>query len=224
MNNEQLYLGCKQLDIDLTAEQFEVLLAYVNLLIKWNKVYNLTSIKNTKEIVIKHVLDSLSIIKYIHSDNLIDIGSGAGLPGIIIAVARPNIKVTLLDSNSKKTTFLQQVKIELNLNNLTVVNQRVENYSPLIKFDEIIARAFASMSDFVKVTKHLLNKDGKILAMKGKLLTDELGQTVEYFNETKEFKIQATHKLTVPFLDEERHIIEIKKIRHFKAEHKLWLK
>lgn len=204
---DQLKTGCHQLGLDITDVQYVLLSNYVDLLIKWNKVYNLTAIRELDGILSKHILDSLSIIKYIESSNIIDIGTGAGLPGIIIAILKPEFEVTLLDSNSKKTAFLQQAVIQLQLGNVKVINQRVEDYQPDKKFHIIISRAFAAVTDFVSMTQHLLETDGMLLAMKGKLLPDEL----DNFNNLTNYKVLKSIKLNVPFLDEDRHLLEIKK-------------
>lgn len=205
---KQLSSGAEQLGLLLSDLQYNKLNQYICLLLKWNKIYNLTSITKQDDILSKHILDSLSIIKYINNHNIIDIGSGAGLPGIIIAILKPEIKVNLLDSNNKKTTFLQQVKIELQLNNIEIITKRVQDYQPTELFEIIISRAFASITDFVKMTQHLLVKNGKILAMKGKVLETEIVEFNES-NQHSKFKILDIYKLEVPFLNEERHLVEI---------------
>lgn len=202
--------GCDKLDVFLTEQQLMQITNYIELLLKWNKVYNLTAIVNPGDVVIRHVLDSLSIIKFIGNDvNLIDIGSGAGLPGIIIAILKPSSNVTLLDSSNKRTAFLQQVKIKLNLNNIHIENLRVENYKPSKKFDTIIARAFTQLLNYVKLTKHLLLENGTIWAMKGKLQHLEVE---EFNNDSIGFKIINVNNIAVPYLDESRHLIEIKRV------------
>ncbi len=200
--------GCQKLGIDLSEEQNIQIENYISLLCKWNKVYNLTSIEGLDEIIIRHILDSLAITKFIPNSEkkIIDIGSGAGLPGIIIAIVNSNCNVTLLDSSSKRTTFLEQAKIKLTLRNLTVVNQRAEKYIPQESFDIIISRAFADLTKFIKLTEHLLSKSGTILAMKGKLNDSEVS---DFDNSCKRFKITKFNKISVPFLNEERHLIEI---------------
>lgn len=210
-NLELLEKGCKQLAINLSQQQLMQLHSYVSLLQKWNKVYNLSSIINYRDVVIKHVLDSLSIMKYIDNVNIIDIGSGAGLPGIIIAIVKPDCYVTVLDSNGKKTAFLQQVKIQLKLQNLTVLHERVELYKKEL-FDIVISRAFASLADFIALAGHLLAADGKIFAMKAKLVNTEINDFEQQGCNTK-YQIQEVRKLLVPFMDEERYLIEINKLK-----------
>lgn len=209
-NLELIKIGCAELELELNQEQHSKLNQYIELLIKWNKVYNLTAIKNSKDIVIRHILDSLSIIKYISTNqvnlNIIDIGSGAGLPGIVMAIACPSYQVTLLDSNSKKMAFVQQVKTALKLTNVNVVTDRAEKYSPNEKFDATVSRAFASLADFVKVTSHLLKPDAQIWAMKGKVLPQEVSDFNNLYND---FEIRNIFPLSVPLLAEDRNLIEI---------------
>jgi 16S rRNA (guanine527-N7)-methyltransferase len=205
---KQLKLGCNKLELAVTDEQYSKLYEYVCLLLKWNKVYNLTSITKHDEIIVKHILDSLSIIKYITDSRVIDVGSGAGLPGIVIAILQPDVKVKLLDSNSKKTAFLQQVKIELKLNNAEIITKRIQDYKPDNHFKIIISRAFASITDFVNMTQHLLADNGKVLAMKGKILHTEITEFDNSYKDSK-FKILDIYKLDVPFLNEDRHLIQI---------------
>ena len=141
--NEKLSILLEKAEIRLNSEQIDLLVRFVNLISKWNKVYNLTSIKNFDEMLKKHILDSLVINKYLIGKKIADIGTGAGLPGIPLAIANPEKTFMLLDSRSKRTTFLNQVKIELKLNNVNIVTSRVENYNK-DKFDVIISRAFSS--------------------------------------------------------------------------------
>lgn len=162
-----LITGLESLDLPLDEDKIEQLMCFIKLLEKWNKAYNLTSIRNTEDMVRLHLLDSLAIIPFIEGKNVIDIGTGAGLPGIPLAIYLPSISFTLLDSNAKKTRFVQQVILELKLKNVSVCHNRVERYLPEVSFNTVITRAFASLSDIVKLTGHLLSKNGIILAMKG---------------------------------------------------------
>jgi 16S rRNA (guanine527-N7)-methyltransferase len=162
-----LITGLESLDLPLDEDKIEQLMCFIKLLEKWNKAYNLTSIRNTEDMVRLHLLDSLAIIPFIEGKNVIDIGTGAGLPGIPLAIYLPSISFTLLDSNAKKTRFVQQVILELKLKNVSVFHNRVEHYLPEVSFNTVITRAFASLSDIVKLTRHLLSKNGIILAMKG---------------------------------------------------------
>ena len=174
---ELLEYGVKQLGLTPEAIKINKLLKYTELLLKWNKVYSLTAITNTRQIVTHHLLDGLTVIPHLSAyDRIIDVGSGMGVPGIIIASWYPNCLVTVLDSNNKKTAFLQQVAIELGLTNLDVVTARVESYKPLTPFDLVISRAFADTSLFVNLTKHLLQQNGVFMAMKSEKAMDELNK------------------------------------------------
>lgn len=142
---EQLQQGCDELELDLSLAQQQQLISYVELLDKWNKVYNLTSVRDPQQMISRHILDSLAILPYLRGATLLDVGTGAGLPGIPLAIVRPELAVTLLDSNAKKTRFLQQAKAELALDNVTVVQARIEQ-AELPQFDMVTARAFAKIS------------------------------------------------------------------------------
>jgi 16S rRNA (guanine527-N7)-methyltransferase len=167
--NKILITGLESLNLAFDEEKIEQLMCFIKLLEKWNKAYNLTSIRNTEDMVSLHLLDSLAILPFIEGKYVIDIGTGAGLPGIPLAIYLPGIDFTLLDSNAKKTRFVQQAILELKLNNVTVCHSRVENYLPETSFDTVITRAFASLSDIVKLSAHLVSQSGIILAMKGQL-------------------------------------------------------
>jgi len=164
-----LITGLESLNLAFDEEKIEQLMCFIKLLEKWNKAYNLTSIRNTEDMVSLHLLDSLAVLPFIEGKYVIDIGTGAGLPGIPLAIYLPGIDFTLLDSNAKKTRFVQQAILELKLNNVTVCHSRVENYLPETSFDTVITRAFASLSDIVKLSAHLVSQSGVILAMKGQL-------------------------------------------------------
>jgi 16S rRNA (guanine527-N7)-methyltransferase len=189
-------------EITLSQETQQKLLGYLDLLAKWNKVHNLTAVRDPEEMVKLHLLDSLAVLPHIRSGNLLDVGSGAGLPGIPIALARPELKVTVLDSSHKKATFLRQAKGELGLNNLDVVCARVEEYQPEQKFDQVISRAFSDIAEFVKLTAHLRSADGMWLAMKGIYPYDELAQL-------KDLSVEVV-PLTVSGLDAQRHLVILK--------------
>jgi 16S rRNA (guanine527-N7)-methyltransferase len=167
--NKILITGLESLNLAFDEEKIEQLMCFIKLLEKWNKAYNLTSIRNTEDMVSLHLLDSLAVLPFIEGKYVIDIGTGAGLPGIPLAIYLPGIDFTLLDSNAKKTRFVQQAILELKLNNVTVCHSRVENYLPETSFDTVITRAFASLSDIVKLSSHLVSQSGVILAMKGQL-------------------------------------------------------
>jgi 16S rRNA (guanine527-N7)-methyltransferase len=164
---QQLVAGIAQMGLVVTAEQQTKLLDYLMLMHKWNGVYNLTAIRQPEQMVSNHLLDSLSVLPHLWPQRWLDVGSGAGLPGLVLAVMRPNWSFTLLDSNSKKTGFVQQAVIELGLHNVEVRCVRVEQWQSSQKFDGIISRAFAEAADFVTLTRHLLADDGRWAAMKG---------------------------------------------------------
>jgi len=162
-----LVSGIASLNLNVTDENIEQLLNFIKLIEKWNKAYNLTAIRDREEMARLHILDSLAIAPHIEGKRVIDIGTGAGLPGIPLAICLPEIDFTLLDSNAKKTRFVQQVVLELKLKNVEVLHSRVENYHPEKTYDAVLTRAFAGLSDIVRLTAHLLSKDGVLLAMKG---------------------------------------------------------
>ena len=162
-----LVSGLDALNLPLAEDKIERLLDFIKLIEKWNKAYNLTAIRDREAMVRLHLLDSLAISPFIEGKRVIDIGTGAGLPGIPLAIFLPDIEFVLLDSNAKKTRFVQQAIVELKLKNVSVCHNRVEQYHPENSFDTVITRAFAGLSDIVELTAHLLGKDGVLLAMKG---------------------------------------------------------
>lgn len=173
---EILTEGLTFLNLDMSADKLELLLQFIALIEKWNKAYNLTAIRDKEEMARLHILDSLAILPYLHGKRLIDIGTGAGLPGIPLAIYRPDMEFVLLDSNAKKTRFVQQAILELKLKNVSVLHSRVEEYQPAQGFDTVVSRAFASMSEIMKLTSHLLNEQGLLLAMKGQPPVEELAE------------------------------------------------
>jgi 16S rRNA (guanine527-N7)-methyltransferase len=201
---QQIESGCDALDISLADDQQLKLKQYVELLVKWNKVYNLTSVRDASEMVSRHILDSLTILPHLKGNSLLDVGTGAGLPGIPIAIAFPEMAVTLLDTNSKKTRFLQQAKAELGLENVTVVHARVEE-ADLPKFAMVTARAFASIEDIIDLTGQHCDDAGSLLLMKGVRPDDELEAI------GSGFKLQDVLPLDVPGCEGERHLIRILK-------------
>ena len=174
---------------------------YLALLNKWNAAYNLTAVRDPAEMFAKHVLDSLAIGPFLQGKNIVDVGSGAGLPGIPLALTYPELQFTLLDSNGKKTRFLTHVVHTLNIPNVQVVQARVEQFKPTHCFDTIVARAFSSLADFLQKTKHLCCADGRFLAMKGQYPAAELAAI------SSEFKVLASHELSITGLDATRHLI-----------------
>lgn len=192
--------GAKTMDVSLSSEQVRKLLDYHALINKWNKVYNLSAIREPLESIKKHFLDSFSILDFIQSGLLLDVGSGAGLPGIIIAIMKPKTNVFVIDSVGKKCRFMQTVKTELGLENLTVINDRVESFNYPESFSQITSRAFASAIDTVNKTKHLISNDGRYLLMKGDNIAQE---NIENMKST-------VHILKVPFVSDNRSLLEIK--------------
>ncbi len=169
-----LATGIAQMGLSVPEQMQLKLLQYLALLQKWNKVYNLTAVRQPEEMVTLHLLDSLSILPYLCNQNLLDVGSGAGLPGIVVAICMPELAVTTIDTVQKKAIFMRQVKGELGLENLTVMHARVENYQPVTPFAQIISRAFSDIALLMHLTKHLIAKDGRWLAMKGLIPSHEL--------------------------------------------------
>jgi 16S rRNA (guanine527-N7)-methyltransferase len=179
---------------------------YLLLLEKWNQVYNLTSINNPDQMIPKHILDSLSIGPYLQGTRMLDVGTGAGLPGIPLALTHPHRHFTLLDSNGKKTRFITHVIQELAISNIEVIQSRVERYHVALCFDSIIARALTSLTDFIQKTHHLACQTGIFLSMKGRYPTQEL-------NNLDSTRLTASaHPLSITGLNEQRHIVVIKRV------------
>ncbi|SMG02605.1 16S rRNA (guanine(527)-N(7))-methyltransferase RsmG [Burkholderia singularis] len=202
--------GANALGVALSDEQRNALLNYVELLAKWNAVYNLTAIRDPHQMLIQHILDSLSIVPYIGvraASSVLDVGSGGGLPGIVLAIALPEWQVTLNDIVHKKSAFQTQAKAELKLGNLSVVTGRVETLHPGKaipgKFDVIVSRAFADLADFVTLARHLVAPGGSIWAMKGVHPEDEISRL------PAGARVKQVIRLTVPLLDAQRHLIEV---------------
>ena len=199
-----LLRGAKAIDVNLSEQQIELLLGYLALFAKWNKTYNLSAVRDSKQMVVRHLLDSLTVVPYVQSytkQHVIDVGTGGGLPGIVLAIMFPEKQFTLLDSNGKKTRFLFQVKTQLKLDNVQVENCRVESHQPGQPYSAVISRAFASLKDMVDGCHHLLAEDGLFLAMKGLYPTDELSAL------EKRYKVSDSHQLHVPGDDGERHLL-----------------
>src|SRR6201746_973045 len=203
--------GIEQLGIAVTDEQRQKLLDYVALLGKWNAVYNLTAIRDPRQMLIQHILDSLAIIPFLTRrtgpQSALDVGAGGGLPGIVMAIVLPEWQVTLNDIVHKKTAFQSQAKLQLGLANLSVVTGRVENLHPGVEvpglFDVIVSRAFAELSAFVTLARHLVAGNGRIWAMKG------IRPDAEIARLPVGAKVCSIERLRVPMLDAERHLIEI---------------
>jgi len=164
---EELQSGIEKMGIALSVKTQNKLLDYLALLHKWNKVYNLTAIRDPQQMVSHHLLDSLSVIKYLWPGRWLDVGCGAGLPGMVLAIAQPDWHFTMLDSNSKKTSFVQQAIIDLGLSNAKVLCARAEEWQPAERFDGIISRAYTELGGFLRSTRHLMAEHGRWAAMKG---------------------------------------------------------
>ncbi|WP_456379328.1 16S rRNA (guanine(527)-N(7))-methyltransferase RsmG [Thiolapillus sp.] len=171
---QQLGRGLAEMELTASSQQQRLLLDYLVLLEKWNQTFNLTAVRDPAKMVSRQLLDSLSIHSLLQGDAVLDVGSGAGLPGIPLAIMNPSRSFTLLDSNSKKTRFLRQVKLELGLDNIQVEQARVEHFQPQPAYDTITSRAFAALPDMLRITRHLLAPGGCWLAMKGTVPDDEL--------------------------------------------------
>jgi len=200
----QLAEGLRALGIELSVDVQARLLAYAAFLEKWNRTYSLTALRDPTLAVSHHLLDSLAILQYVGEGSLLDVGSGGGQPGIPLAIVKPELAVTLLDSNGKKTAFLQQAAIELGLKNVQVVTARVEAFQPPVKFAMITSRAFAELADFVGLTRHLLASGGEWLAMKGQRPDAEMNKL------PAGVCVAAVHRLDVPGVDGERHLVVIR--------------
>lgn len=202
MNQRTLPAGLAQLGIELSADAQTKLLAFRDLLLKWNKTYNLTALRDPEQAISHHLLDSLAILPYIGDGALLDVGSGGGLPAIPLAIARPDLAISMVDTVQKKATFLQQAVIELGLKNVTVHHARVEEMPG--QYAQISSRAFAELKTFVDLTRHLLAPDGHWLAMKGLRPDDELKAL------PANILVEALIPLAVPGLNAERHLIILK--------------
>ena len=198
---EQLAAGVGALGLALSAADQHRLLTYLALLDKWNRVYNLTAVRETERMVSHHLLDSLAIMPYVETGRVLDVGSGGGLPGIPLAIARPELQVTLIDSVAKKTAFLLQAKAELGLENVSVVTGRVETHQDPAGFDTITSRAFSDLKEFVTLTRPLLAPGGRWLAMKGLYPHEEIAQLPDWV------RLSAEHVLSIPGLNATRHLI-----------------
>lgn len=198
--------GLQALNTPLSEVSVNKLLAYQALLLKWNRVYNLTAIEDDKGVLVHHLLDSASVLPWVGESRLLDVGSGAGLPGIPLAIARPTLQVTLVDAVQKKVSFQRQTCIELGLNNVEPLHGRVESLSGKGRYDRIVSRAFADLNAFVSLTRPLLAQGGYWLAMKGRCPDQELVSL------PPGVCVEAIHPLVVPGLKAERHLIVLKAV------------
>jgi len=199
----KLASGLERAGLDIPIAVRQQLLDYLALMQKWNKVHNLTAVRDAEEMVTLHLLDSLVALPYIKAQRLLDVGSGAGLPGIPLALCLPDLQVTVMDSSQKKTSFMRQAKAELGIANLEVVCGRVEQFKPAAKFDIVISRAFSDLALFIKLTRHLCAADGMWLAMKGVYPEEELAALKAATGLVPEQVIA----LTVPGLEAQRHLV-----------------
>jgi 16S rRNA (guanine527-N7)-methyltransferase len=196
--------GIAEMGLDVSPAQREQLMDYLGLMFKWNSVYNLTSLRDPMQMVTHHLLDSLAAVPaFSQAHNVLDVGSGGGLPGIVLAIVRPDMKVSMIDTVHKKTAFLTQVKAELGLANVTVYTMRVEQLTVSEKFDVITSRAFADLSDFVNWSSHLLAEGGRYIALKGVAPEEERQRLPD------DWRVTGVKPLQVPRLGAERHLVFI---------------
>jgi len=201
-----LVSGVSALELNLTEVQINKLMSYLTLLQKWNKVYNLTAIRDPEEMLVKHLLDSLAVVPFVQGQRIIDVGTGGGLPGIPLAICYPDKQIDLLDSNSKKTRFLIQAKAELGLINTQVIHSRVEEYKPEPLYDGVISRAFAAMEDMLFWTHHLIPVNGTWWAMKGQKEFEDLSKLEDKLPGL--VKIEKVIELHVPSLNADRTLVK----------------
>ena len=198
---QHLLNGCAALNLEISEDKVAKLLNFIDLITKWNRAYNLTAIKDKQGMVDLHLLDSLTVIPYLEGSRIIDIGTGAGLPGIPLAICLPDTAFTLLDSNAKKTRFVQQAVLELKLANVQIIHSRSEEHQPAQLYNTVLTRAFAELPDIIASTRHLLAENGKMIAMKGRCTESELAKVV-----TKKTVIPVQ----VPGVEAERNLVCIK--------------
>ncbi len=189
--------------LKLSHDQQQQLIQLLEQLHKWNGAYNLTSVRDPQEMLVRHIYDSIAVSAYLHGDRIIDVGTGAGFPGLPLAIIHPDKQFILLDSLGKRISFIRQVAHLLGVKNVIAVQTRVEDYIPEQGFDTVISRAFASLADMLGWCHHLTSAAGRFVALKGQLSNEELGEVVAPFH------IVATHEISVPELDATRHVVEI---------------
>ncbi len=192
-----------QSDLNVSDDQITLLVAFVERIHKWNKAFNLTSVRDPQAMLVKHIMDSIVIAPFLSGKNFIDVGTGPGLPGIPLAIMRPDCHFVLLDSLGKRVRFMKQMEFELKMPNIEPVHSRVEEFNPVEKFDGVLSRAFASLKDMLHWCQHLVDSKGKFLALKGVLPEEELA------NLSDDFKHIETDKLVVPALEGERHLVTL---------------
>lgn len=200
---EKLKKLVAQTELQLSELQLQQLVQYVQLLDKWNSAYNLTSVRDPNEMLVKHIMDSLAVAPYLHGSRIIDVGTGPGLPGVPLAICCPDKEFTLLDSLGKRVRFLNQVKLQLGLKNIQPVQSRVEDHHQL--YDSVISRAFASLNDMLHWCQHLPVQDGQFLAMKGAQAQEEIAALPDFV------KVVGNVELTVPELVGQRYLLVLEK-------------
>jgi 16S rRNA (guanine527-N7)-methyltransferase len=203
--HELLIAGARDIGIALDAPGAETLLKLVDALELGNAQFNLTAIRDRSSMLLKHVLDSLSVQPYLRGSRVADIGTGAGFPGLPLAIVNPQRRFTLVEATGKKARFAEQTAGQLGMDNVQVVHERAENYRPFELFDTVMARALSSLADFAAYAGHLCAPGGRLLAMKGKRPDEEISAL------PKSFRVLAVHRLKVPGLDDERHLVEFSK-------------
>jgi 16S rRNA (guanine527-N7)-methyltransferase len=201
---ESIERGLSEMQLPLGEEAAALMTAHIELVAKWNRVHNLTAVREADQMVVLHVLDSLSLLPHLGSaKTVLDVGTGAGFPGIPLAIARPDLEVTLLDSSRKKCTFLEQAKAELKLANVAVACERVETWKPARRYDAVVSRAFAELSDFVTQARHLVEANGRLLAMKGVYPFEEIARV------PASHRVAEVIELSVPTLGAKRHLVRL---------------
>lgn len=203
---EKLRQLVAQTSLQLSEQQLQQLVQYVQLLDKWNSAYNLTSVRDPMEMLVKHIMDSLAVAPFIKGQRIIDVGTGPGLPGIPLAICFPDKEFTLLDSLGKRIRFLNQVKLQLGLKNVTPLQSRVEEHQPDPGYDVVLSRAFASLSDMIGWCAHLPAADGQFLAMKGAQAAEEIAALPDFV------KVVANETLLVPELTGQRFLVVVEKV------------
>ncbi len=204
--NDILMQGSESLSLTLSPQQAEKLVGYVERIDKWNKAYNLTSVRDPEQMMVKHILDSIAVAPFIDGKRIIDVGTGPGLPGIPLSVMLPDSSFTLLDSLGKRVRFMKQCAFELGLNNVTPVHSRVEDHKPDQPYDIVLSRAFASLKDMLHWCEHLVDSSGVFVALKGQFPQSEIDEVSDHF------RIESVKALSVPDLEGERHLVNIRKV------------
>ncbi len=201
---ELLHRGLAEMDQPLDSQIESKLIRYIELVSQWNKIYRLSSIHDLDTMVTRHLLDSLTILSHIKGRTIIDVGTGAGLPGIALSIAMPDRHFCLLDNNRKKIQFLEKISKEMSLRNVHIVNRAVEEFHVEPLFESVISRSFSTLGEFLALSKHLVQPGGQILAMKGVYPLTELQDL------NPDFEVMAVHPLKVPELSAERHVVELR--------------